>query len=320
MVGAAGILAIALLGAGSPVHPIEQVSTGVGLAPPALVSAPVDRETVDRVAPDRVMLAPRALPPMLPRRAVAETSPQGTLTVETRPDAVVMLDGETIEHGSFSGRRTASGRHQLAVKLPRRGVVKRWIWIAPDRETRLKIETVSRTAVAESSPLAASRAATAELRPAAPTGAVGPLAAPQDPDPGSSAAPETSHRLALNPDAPAMVAELEPEIVKAGAPASPVIKQPSLDPVATRAAVQNQIGPLRQCYERARMDDASLRGVLTVRITIAVNGSIAAVQISSSTLSAPQVEGCITHEITRWRLPPPSGGAAASFSYPFVFE
>jgi TonB family protein len=68
------------------------------------------------------------------------------------------------------------------------------------------------------------------------------------------------------------------------------------------------------------MDDGKLRGTVTVRITIAPSGSIANAQVASSTLSSPQVESCITREITHWQLPKPSGGAAVSLSYPFTFE
>ena len=101
---------------------------------------------------------------------------------------------------------------------------------------------------------------------------------------------------------------------------TPAVKQPSLDVKAVRAAVRSQIGPIQQCYERAKMDDASLRGSVTAHILVATNGSVAKVQISGSTLNAPQVEGCITREITRWRLPRPSGDSAVAFLYPFVFE
>jgi eukaryotic-like serine/threonine-protein kinase len=111
-----------------------------------------------------------------------------------------------------------------------------------------------------------------------------------------------------------------PAVTQPEPPVPPPAKQPALDVSATRAAVRAQIEPVQQCYERAKMDDGKLRGVVTVRITIAANGSIANAQVASSTLSSPQVEGCITREIARWQLPRPSGGAAVSLSYPFVFD
>jgi hypothetical protein len=97
-------------------------------------------------------------------------------------------------------------------------------------------------------------------------------------------------------------------------------KRPAIDIAATRAAARSQLGPIQQCYERARMDDASLKGNVTAQITVAADGSIANVRIVSTTLSSPPTERCITAEIARWQLPKPSGGAAVSFTYPFVFE
>jgi TonB family protein len=81
-----------------------------------------------------------------------------------------------------------------------------------------------------------------------------------------------------------------------------------------------QLAPVQQCYERARMDDASLAGAISARITIAPDGAVAGVQIVTSTLGAPQVESCIRQGIARWRLPRPSGGVSASLTYPLIFQ
>jgi len=273
---------------------------------------------------------PAASPPAVkqptpPRsRTVAAIPLQGALTLETYPNALVYLDGRTIEHGSFWRRPLASGPHELVVKLPGRPPVKRSISIVADRETKLKIEVVQRTADAATSaatpPPPPDRAVvvsnnTGDQRQAA-------VKAPPRPQ-GSAASAPWSRKPApghpLPPAAPAVEATGS-EGTSAESPAPPAVKQPSLDVRAVRAAVRSQIGPLQQCYERAKMDDASLRGSVTAHILVATNGSVAKVQISRSTLSAPEVEGCITREITRWHLPRPSGGGAVAFLYPFVFD
>jgi len=97
-------------------------------------------------------------------------------------------------------------------------------------------------------------------------------------------------------------------------------KAGTIDITATRAAARAQLGPVQQCFERAKMDDSTLAGSVVLRITIAGDGSVAATEITRSTLGAPQAEACIRQQISRWRLPAPSGGVAASFSYPLVFE
>jgi len=129
--------------------------------------------------------------------------------------------------------------------------------------------------------------------------------------------PALGHPL---PPAPPAAADPMPEITTADSPVPATGKPPSLDITALRAAVRSQIGPLQQCYERARMDDANLRGSVTAQITVAGNGSVARVQVSHSTLNAPQALGCITREIARWHLPRPSGRGTVAFLYPFVFE
>ena len=148
--------------------------------------------------------------------------------------------------------------------------------------------------------------------PVTPPAATPPSVAPPSstPPPSATKAPPPAVK------APPAVTTPDPAVAKSDPPA----KQPALDVSATRAAVRAQIEPVMQCYERAKMDDGKLRGTVTVRITIAPSGSIANAQVASSTLSSPQVESCITREITHWQLPKPSGGAAVSLSYPFVFE
>jgi TonB family protein len=121
-------------------------------------------------------------------------------------------------------------------------------------------------------------------------------------------------------DPPAAGAEPPRRVERIEPPVTEVAKRPAVDVEATRAAVRSQIAPLQQCYERAKMDDATLKGTVTARLTVAPDGSVANVQISSSTLNSAQTERCIVGEIARWQLPRPTGGAAVSFTYPFVFE
>jgi TonB family protein len=110
----------------------------------------------------------------------------------------------------------------------------------------------------------------------------------------------------------------EPPAARPEASAGP--RPGSIDVGATRAAARTQIGPVQQCYERARMDDPSLTGTVQARITISPDGSVSRVDIASSTLGAPAVETCIRQAIARWRLPKPSGGVAAALTYPLVFQ
>jgi len=299
-------------------------SPSSALSPPRL-EAPIERAVASGGAQALAAATPptpphAVRPPAPPRlRTVAGPPGQGTLTIETYPNALVYLDGKTIEHGSFVHRPTATGTHELVVKLPGRLAVKRSISIAADHETKLKIEIVQQTADAAASAISATTpptpayAVSSSSRPGAQPAGKAPRRTQTF---GSSVKSASSSR---NPPPPAAV-EARPKDPSAESPVPPAVKQPGLDVKAIRAAVRSQIGPLQQCYERAKMDDANLHGKVTAHITVAANGTVANVQIAHSTLNAPQVEGCISREITRWQLPRPSGGGTVAFLYPFVFE
>jgi TonB family protein len=106
----------------------------------------------------------------------------------------------------------------------------------------------------------------------------------------------------------------------AAAPEAPAVKKDEIDVAATRAAVLGHVAAIQQCYERAKMDDMTLAGAITVRITIAPDGAVTGAEVARSTIRSAAVERCVTGEIARWHLPRPRGGHAASFLYPFVFE
>jgi TonB family protein len=135
----------------------------------------------------------------------------------------------------------------------------------------------------------------------------------------SESKPEVARAEPAEPKAkPAEPAPAEPPAARAEASSGP--RPGTIDVAATRAAARTQIGPVLQCYERARMDDPSLSGTVQARITIGPDGTVSRVDIASSTLGAPTVESCIRQAIARWRLPRPSGGVAAALTYPLVFQ
>jgi serine/threonine-protein kinase len=111
-----------------------------------------------------------------------------------------------------------------------------------------------------------------------------------------------------------------PKPQPAAATTSPDPKPGTIDINATRAAMRAHLPAVQRCFERAKMDDLSLNGSVTFRITVAADGGVASAQVASSTLGSPAAERCIQQEIASWHLPKPSGGVAASFAYPFVFD
>ena len=103
-------------------------------------------------------------------------------------------------------------------------------------------------------------------------------------------------------------------------PTPPTPTKSTVDATAIRAAVKTKLGSIMACYERARMDDPTLAGSVTVQITEAPDGRVTKADVAASTLGSPATERCIVAEIGRWRLPPPIGGGSATFAYPFTLR
>lgn len=92
--------------------------------------------------------------------------------------------------------------------------------------------------------------------------------------------------------------------------------QTGLDPAKTQAVVRSHLPEIQRCYERGRMDDAELKGRVTMRISVSVSGAVSAATVESSTLHSGSVEGCMEGAVLGWKFPVPIGGPAV-ISYPF---
>ena len=309
-IAVAGVV-YAIIGTQGPDSDDAATRTAHTVAPPAITPPPPPHLVKP---PPVAAIAPPTTPAITPTTpAITAPEPpapprQGTLTLATASNADVFLDGSPIKHGSFSGFGVAAGQHALAIKVPGAPFVLRSISVVADRETRVEIKSAPAPHGATAKP-----PHPAVKEPTQPR-----IAAGQGSSSGSDSQPPVEPPVAA--PIKVVVAEI-PTIPKVDPPpAPPVATKPRIDVAATRAAVRSQVGSIMQCYERAKMDDSSLRGSVTARITVSVDGSVANVQISNSTLGSSQVERCIAHEISRWHLPKPNGDGPASFSYPFVFE
>ncbi len=177
--------------------------------------------------------------------------------------------------------------------------------------------------------VAASPATSASTKPSSRGAETSPAHGPGATEPGAATPPVEHGPVAAvtnrGSGAPTETTLAAPPVAAAPAPAAPgpatpAVKKDEIDVAATRAAVRTHVAVIQQCYERAKMDDQSLTGAMTVRITIAPDGAVTGTQVTKSTIGSPVVERCVTAEIARWHLPKPTSGNAASFLYPFVFE
>ena len=72
-------------------------------------------------------------------------------------------------------------------------------------------------------------------------------------------------------------------------------------PNAIHEVLLGHIAAIRSCYERELKKNPELKGKITVRITVAPDGSVKKVEVISSTIQNSTVEGCIVRRIERWR-------------------
>ena len=268
-----------------PPPPPVQVATAPVPAPPAPPTQPLPKP----VEPREVEPAPsEAPPPADPTPATAE--PRPTAPVDPHATAAHLHASTARVVTAHPG---AKGAHAQSTK-----------------------QEVAATPAMPAPSKPSERAA--EAPPAHDPGAAQPGAATPPVEHGPAAA-VTSR----SSGAPAEAAPAPPAVAPApplSGPAAPAVKKDEIDVAATRAAVRTHVAAIQQCYERAKMDDQSLAGAMTVRITIAPDGTVTGTQVTKSTIGSPVVERCVTAEISRWHLPRPTGGNAASLLYPFVFE
>ena len=118
-------------------------------------------------------------------------------------------------------------------------------------------------------------------------------------------------------------------VVRSGAPvaAPAVVPVDALPPAGDVGSVGTVVraheSQLRFCYQESGLKvDPALAGSITVALTVASNGSVAAASVTKRTWSgagAAGAEACILRVIRGWQLPA-TGTAATTYSFPFNFS
>lgn len=94
----------------------------------------------------------------------------------------------------------------------------------------------------------------------------------------------------------------------------------SLDKTQIREVIRRHSQQVQSCYQSRLAQRAGLEGKVAVKFVIAATGKVASADVAQSTLSDPQLEGCITAHVKTWTFPPPKGGGIVVVTYPFVFK
>jgi hypothetical protein len=100
--------------------------------------------------------------------------------------------------------------------------------------------------------------------------------------------------------------------------AHPPVIHGALDRELVRRVVRRHLNEVRFCYERELVGHPELAGRLVVQFVIGGDGRVVSAVGQSSTLGAPELEGCIVSAVRRWEFPKsPQGAGSVMVSYPF---
>jgi TonB family protein len=88
---------------------------------------------------------------------------------------------------------------------------------------------------------------------------------------------------------------------------------------AVARTIRLGMAAITSCYQRALKRNPKAAGKISVRLSINTMGAVTRVTVESDSLGDPTVNSCIQGYASRWRFPPPEGGAA-EISVPFVFQ
>ena len=99
-----------------------------------------------------------------------------------------------------------------------------------------------------------------------------------------------------------------------------IISFGALDKALIDAVVKRNMAQIKYCYQRELTKNPSLSGKVTVKFTIAKDGSVSSAMTKSSSMANPSVESCINARFMRFQFPEPLGGGLVVVSYPFLFS
>ena len=86
-----------------------------------------------------------------------------------------------------------------------------------------------------------------------------------------------------------------------------------------RRVVHRHINEVKYCYEHGLMKNHALEGIVAVKFTIGLTGSVTKSKVTKSTLGNQAVEQCIAQAVRRWTFPQPCGEKIV-VTYPFQLK
>jgi len=93
----------------------------------------------------------------------------------------------------------------------------------------------------------------------------------------------------------------------------------SLDRSLIDKSISKQMNKIKYCYATELQKDLNLKGTIKYKFVITKEGTVSKVDVDSSDMNSPEVEGCISEVLKSVTFPPPKGGGIVIVKYPFMF-
>lgn len=107
--------------------------------------------------------------------------------------------------------------------------------------------------------------------------------------------------------------------VRLGTPSTAIPKSGELSGELVRRQLRRHIREIKACYEPLMVGRAPLHGKLVLEWTIALDGTVKAAKLASSTFTPPAgLISCVLGKVRSWRYPRPAPRAIV-VRYPFLF-
>lgn len=93
-----------------------------------------------------------------------------------------------------------------------------------------------------------------------------------------------------------------------------------LDKDVIMKVIKRHQNEIKFCYEQELQKNPALAGKVAVAWTIDPSGAVSEANVSESSISNANVEGCIVQRIRRWKFPEPQGGGVVNVTFPWIFK